>query len=225
MSHTVLLINPNTSRPTTDMMVALAQACFQSLQRRDILVRGLTASEGPGMLTEMEELEQAAAISRHPQVLAQAQDVDGIIVGAFGDPGLQALTERLTVPVIGIGQASMMLAARAGTPFGIATTTPGLKQAILDQVQRYGWSEQFSGLRLTPTAPLDLAQAPDRQDQELADSVAACIEQDGARAVIIGGGPLAQSAQALQSRLAVPVINPIIAACELMAERLPPDQP
>ncbi|MGZ9569084.1 aspartate/glutamate racemase family protein [Alcaligenes nematophilus] len=225
MSHTVLLINPNTSRPTTDMMVALAQACFQSLQRRDIQVRGLTAPEGPGMLTEMEELEQAAAISRHPQVLAQAQDVDGIIVGAFGDPGLQALTERLTVPVIGIGQASMMLAARAGTPFGIATTTPGLKQAILDQVQRYGWSEQFSGLRLTPTAPLDLAQAPDRQDQELADSVAACIEQDGARAVIIGGGPLAQSAQALQSRLAVPVINPIIAACELMAERLPPDQP
>lgn len=225
MSHTVLLINPNTSRPTTDMMVALAQACFQSLQRRDIQVRGLTAPEGPGMLTEMEELEQAAAISRHPQVLAQAQDVDGIIVGAFGDPGLQALTERLTVPVIGIGQASMMLAARAGTPFGIATTTPGLKQSILDQVQRYGWSEQFSGLRLTPTAPLDLAQAPDRQDQELADRVAACIEQDGARAVIIGGGPLAQSAQALQSRLAVPVINPIIAACELMAERLPPDQP
>jgi Asp/Glu/hydantoin racemase len=53
----------------------------------------------------------------------------------------------------------------------------------------------------------------------------ACIEQDGARAVIIGGGPLAQSAQALQSRLAVPVINPIIAACELMAERLPSDQP
>lgn len=40
MSHTVLLINPNTSRPTTDMMVALAQACFQSLQRRDIQVRG-----------------------------------------------------------------------------------------------------------------------------------------------------------------------------------------
>lgn len=225
MSHTVLLINPNTSRPTTDMMVALAQACFQSLQRRDIQVRGLTAPEGPGMLTEMEELEQAAAMARDPQVLAQVQDADGVIVGAFGDPGLQALTERLTVPVIGIGQASMMLAARAGTPFGIATTTPGLKQAILDQVQRYGWSEQFSGLRLTPTAPLDLAQAPDRQDQELADSVAACIEQDGARAVIIGGGPLAQSAQALQSRLAVPVINPIIAACELMAERLPPDQP
>lgn len=225
MSHTVLLINPNTSRPTTDMMVALAQACFQSLQRRDIQVRGLTAPEGPGMLTEMEELEQAAAMARHPQVLAQVQDADGVIVGAFGDPGLQALTERLTVPVIGIGQASMMLAARAGTPFGIATTTPGLKQSILDQVQRYGWSEQFSGLRLTPTAPLDLAQAPDRQDQELADSVAACIEQDGARAVIIGGGPLAQSAQALQSRLAVPVINPIIAACELMAERLPPDQP
>ena len=74
MSHTVLLINPNTSRPTTDMMVALAQACFQSLQRNDIQVRGLTAPEGPGMLTEMKELEQAATMARHPLVLAQAQD-------------------------------------------------------------------------------------------------------------------------------------------------------
>lgn len=225
MSHTVLLINPNTSRPTTDMMVALAQACFTSLKRDDIQVRGLTAPEGPGMLTEMDELEQAAAIAEHPLVLAQARDSDGVIVGAFGDPGLQTLAEQISVPVIGIGKASMMQAARAGSPFGIATTTPGLAPSILEQVQRYGWAEQFSGLRLTATAPLDLAQAPRRQDQELEDSVLACIQKDGARAVIIGGGPLAQSAQALQSKLAVPVINPIIAACELMAERLPPDQP
>lgn len=225
MSHTVLLINPNTSRPTTDMMVAIAQACFKELERSDIHVRGLTAPAGPGMLTEMLELERAAAMADHPLVLEQARDSDGVIIGAFGDPGLQALTERVAVPVIGIGQASMQQAAQAGSPFGIATTTPGLEQSILDQVRRYGWSEQFSGLRLTPSAPLDLAQAPQLQDQELADSVLACIEQDGARAVIIGGGPLAQSAQALQSKLAVPVINPIIAACELMAERLPPDQP
>lgn len=221
MSHTVLLINPNTSRPTTDMMVAIAQACFEHLGRSDILVQGLTAPQGPGMLTEMNELEQAAAIAQHPQVLAQAQHADGVIVGAFGDPGLQALAEQVSVPVIGIGQAAMLQAARAGSPFGIATTTPGLEQSILEQVQRYGWSEQFSGLRLTPTAPLDLAQEPERQNQELEDSVLACIQQDGARAVIIGGGPLAQSAQALQTKLAVPVINPIIAACELIAERLP----
>lgn len=221
MSHTVLLINPNTSRPTTDMMVAIAQACFEHLGRSDILVKGLTAPQGPGMLTEMNELEQAAAIAQHPKVLAQAQHADGVIVGAFGDPGLQALTEQVSVPVIGIGQAAMLQAARAGSPFGIATTTPGLEQSILEQVQRYGWSEQFSGLRLTPTAPLDLAQEPERQNQELEDSVLACIQEDGARAVIIGGGPLAQSAQALQTKLAMPVINPIIAACELMAERLP----
>ncbi|MGO3130762.1 MAG: aspartate/glutamate racemase family protein [Alcaligenes sp.] len=221
MSHTVLLINPNTSRPTTDMMVAIAQACFEHLKRSDILVQGLTAPQGPGMLTEMNELAQAAAIAQHPWVLAQAQHADGVIVGAFGDPGLQALAEQVSVPVIGIGQAAMQQAAQAGSPFGIATTTPGLEQSILEQVQRYGWSEQFSGLRLTPTAPLDLAQEPERQNQELEDSVLACIQQDGARAVIIGGGPLAQSAQALQTKLAVPVINPIIAACELMAERLP----
>ena len=223
MSHTVLLINPNTSRSTTEMMVALAQACFEQLERSDIHVQGLTAPQGPGMLTEMDELEQAASMADHPVVLSQARQSDGVIIGAFGDPGLEVLSGHIAVPVIGIGQAAMLQAARAGSPFGIATTTPGLEQSILDQVRRYGWSEQFSGLRLTPTAPLDLAQAPERQNQELEDSVLACIEQDGARAVVIGGGPLAQSAQALQTKLSVPVINPIIAACQLMAERLPPN--
>ena len=221
MSHTVLLINPNTSRQTTDMMVAIAQASFDRLERRDILVRGLTAPQGPGMLTEMEELAQAASIAEHPLVLEQARHADGVIVGAFGDPGLAALAEQVEPPVIGIGQASMLQAARAGSPFGIATTTPGLEQSILEQVRRYGWRNQFSGLRLTPTPPLDLARSPERQNQELEDSVRACIEQDGARAVIIGGGPLAQSAQDLQDKLAVPVVNPIVAACELMAEKLP----
>ena len=79
MSHTVLLINPNTSRPTTDMMVALAQACFQSLQRNDIQVRGLTAPEGPGMLTEMKELEQAfeAAFELEAPVLVHVKTIKG----------------------------------------------------------------------------------------------------------------------------------------------------
>ena len=221
MFHTVLLINPNTSSPTTDMMVAIAQSCFQQLERPDILVHGLTAPQGPAMLTQLQELEQAAAIARHPDVLAQARKADGVIVGAFGDPGLQDLSDDVSAPVIGIGQAAMIQAARAGSPFGIATTTPDLEQSILEQVRRYGWANQFCGLRLTPTAPLDLARTPERQNLELADSVRACIEQDGAHAVIIGGGPLAQSAQALQETLAVPVINPIVAACELMAERLP----
>ena len=50
---------------------------------------------------------------------------------------------------------------------------------------------------------------------------AACWEaiDAGARAVVIGGGPLGEAAEALSGRLAVPVIAPIPAAMRLALAR------
>ena len=42
---------------------------------------------------------------------------------------------------------------------------------------------------------------------------------DGAEAIVIGGGPLARSAQALARRLPVPVIDPVCAAVRLACQR------
>jgi Asp/Glu/hydantoin racemase len=53
----LLLINPNSSRTTTAMMVAIARGCL-------------------------------------------ADDID--VVGAFGDPGLEALQQSVPIPVVGI---------------------------------------------------------------------------------------------------------------------------
>ena len=221
MSHTILIINPNSSRRTTVMMSRMARACLADMARDDIVIEGMTAPDGPAMLTQEAELEQSALLASHPAVLHRARKADGIIVGAFGDPGADHLSTQVSAPVIGIGYAAMQQAAASGQPFGIATTTPGLEQSITKQVHRYGWSQQFTGVRLTATAPLLLAQSPDSQNQELEVCIRACIEQDGAHTVIIGGGPLAQSALSLQNKLSVPIINPITAACQLMAQLLP----
>ncbi len=51
-----------------------------------------------------------------------------------------------------------------------------------------------------------------RQRAALADAVEACIAQDGAEEVIIGGGPLGEAARELQPMFTVPVIAPIPSA-------------
>lgn len=208
MTHHILLINPNTSEATTHAMHALALPCLPA----QVQLHSVTAAQGVPMITTAQELDTATA-----QVLALAQQwaprVDAVVVGAFGNPGVAQLRGVLSIPVLGIGEASMREAAAGGRRFGVATTTPQLRASIDASVQALGLGGHFTGCQIPSCdAPLALAQQPHLQDAQLALAVRACIEQDGAQAVVIGGGPLAEAVPRLAPLFAVPVISPVEAA-------------
>ena len=121
---------------------------------------------------------------------------DGLIVAAFGDPGLAQVQKRCRTPAVGIVELSIREASAGGRRFGIATTTPALKAAIEQRVTSLGLSAQYTGLRiLTSADPADLVKDKDRLRDALADLVHQCVDHDGAQAVIIGGGPLGEAAR------------------------------
>lgn len=137
----IWLLNPNTSAATTAAMVEIARAAAPGLA-----IEGRTAPFGAPLITDEPALARGAEA-----VLAMADGAgldragpdgtgpngtgpsgtraEGLIVAAFGDPGLDALRARLSIPVTGIGEASFRAAAAHGR-FGIATTTPALEAAI-----------------------------------------------------------------------------------------------
>lgn len=210
----ILLINPNSSAATTAMMVSIAAACCAG--RAEVV--GATAARAPAMIVDPAALAASAAevveIGR-----AHGEACDGIIVAAFGDPGAAELRSLCTQPVIGIGEASMQAAAQGGRRFGVATVTPSLVASIADLADRLELSAQFTGTRLTQGDPVALAADPTRLAAALAEATRACIS-DGAGAVIIGGGPLAQAADQLQPQFSVPIIKPIAAAVAQLLQRL-----
>ena len=53
--------------------------------------------------------------------LAEKRGFGAIIIGCYSDPGLDALRELLTIPVIGPGAASLHLAAQLGTRISVLT--------------------------------------------------------------------------------------------------------
>ncbi|MGJ4957002.1 aspartate/glutamate racemase family protein [Bradyrhizobium sp. HKCCYLRH2015] len=211
----ILLINPNSSAATTAMMVSIAAACCAG--RAEVV--GATAMRAPAMIVDAEALAASAA-----EVVdigcAHRDACDGIIVAAFGDPGAAELRGLCPMPVAGIGEASMREAAQGGRRFGVATVTPALVASIAGLAERLGLSAQFTGTRLTEGDPAALAADPARLASALAAATRACIAEDGAQAVIIGGGPLAQAADQLQPQFAVPIIKPIAAAVSQLLQRL-----
>jgi allantoin racemase len=211
-----LLINPNTSEATTEQMTAIARAAAPA----GVEVVGATARRGPSMILTTEEL--GAAEAEVLEVAAARGGVDGIIVAAFGDPGIHALRRRVEVPVVGIAEASMLEAAVGGRRFGIATTTPALVCSIAKYAARLDIAAQYTGIRLTAGDPLTLVADPKRLVEALADAVRQSIEDDGAEAVIIGGGPLGDAAIVLAGRFSTPIVAPIPAAVARLMRALAP---
>ncbi|MET8968202.1 aspartate/glutamate racemase family protein [Streptomyces hydrogenans] len=210
----VALVNPNTNEATTAMMAAIARRTLRPEDGYE--VRGVTVAAGPPMLVDEEALRASAGhvLDAADRLLAgpDGDRVAAIVVSAFGDPGVEELRARTSVPVIGIAEAAMREAGADGRRFGIATTTPGLAAAIDARAARLGRSGRYTGVRLTPGDPLRLAAAPEEMTEALAAAVERCVREDGAEAVVIGGGPLGEAAEALRHRFPVPVIGPIPAA-------------
>lgn len=204
MTPHILLINPNSSLATSDMMQAIALKAAGG--RLD--VRAVTADRSPSMITTPEQLTASAA-----QVVelgtAHDRDCVGIIVSAFGDPGLAELRRKVNVPVVGICEASMIEASQGGRRFAVATSTPDLVDAIDQRARDLGLDHLYAGVRCTAGDPLALAAEAGLLAEALAGAVRECIERDGAEAVIIGGGPLGQAAEQLRTRFGRPVLGPI----------------
>ncbi|MBO6755547.1 MAG: hydrogenase expression protein HupH [Roseibium sp.] len=204
----VLLINPNGSTATTRAMARIARQACPSLRLKAVSTPG-----GPDVITTPDLLDaasRAVAGCNVPHATA------GVIVAAFGDPGRKRLAERLDCPVLGIAEAGIAEAARGGRAFSIATTTPDLIERIREAAHAYGHGDQLISVQVTKGPPLAVMSNPDRLQREMRVAIKACAE-DGAEAVVIGGGPLATVARQLSPESPLPLIEPVPEAARRMA--------
>ena len=201
----VLLINPNSSEQTTEAMLRIVSQHLPDVQ-------GWTNVAAPNMITDPEALAQAARFIAD----AELPPANAVIVAAFGDPGADALAQRLDSPVIGIGVAAARAAGKAGAPFAVVTTTPKLAPAIDTLMRSQG--SGYLGCFLTRGDPEALMADPAALDDAL---VQACTQAAyaGAQQIIIGGGPLAEAAIRIAPHVAVPLVQPLAAACQEVEAR------
>ena len=204
----IILMNPNSNAGTTRDMVAIAGRILDG-------VEGWTAPEGPGMLVTGAALEEAARLVG----AAEPGPADAIMVAAFGDPGRAALAARLACPVIGIGAAAARASGAGGRRFAVVTTTPGLEQPIDRLMRAHAGAGRYIGCHFAEGDALALMADPDRLDAALLQA-AGRAAQAGAEVAIIGGGPLGRAADRLAGRAPVPLIAPIPAAAQEIAQAL-----
>lgn len=204
----IVLLNPNTNTQATQLMVDSARRSLPLFAS----VEGRTAPRGVPLITDEAALEAAAAVVVEYGLVLGGEGFDALVIAAFGDPGLAELRARLAIPVAGIAEAGIHEAGADGRPYAIVTITPDLHASLRRSAVAYGQGANLASIRFTAGDPQTLARDAARLDEALLQASLRAVEQDGARAIVIGGGPLAGAANRIASRVPVPLIEPVAAA-------------
>lgn len=208
----ILVINPNSSVSVTQSM----QACLdlvRNFTRHDIACTELAKSP-PGIETDAHVVE---VIPNILEAVAQT-DADAIVLACFSDPGITAVRNATTRPVIGIAEAAYLAALGLGTRFGIVS----LGQSSIDRHLRYLKTLGFDG-RLAGDRSIDMTVV-----QLMAGDVVETVsrtgkllrDEDGADVLILGCAGLGGYRQAMQQALGIPVIDPVQAGVALACATL-----
>ena len=147
--------------------------------------------------------------------LAEQRGYDALIIGCYSDPGLDALRELLTIPVVGPGAASLHLAAQLGTRISVLTPSGRGYGRVAARLRGLGLAALLASVRGIGLSVMDMAkQTPGALDKAAAAARLA-VEEDGADVLVLGCMSMAflpGICEDLSKRVGVPVVNPVIAA-------------
>ena len=204
----LLVVNPNTSQGITDRIAQAAQSAAQPGDR----VTTLSAAFGPELIVTPEDGEEAAR-GVVATIRSQPDLPDAIVLASFGDTGAEAVRALWPdIPVIGIAEAAFETVRGIGGPFAIVTFAPEVAPPLRDKAFEHGVGDQLIGVAAHPEAiEGDPADVADALFKELVDLCHAC-ERDGAKAIVMGGGPLAGLAARIAPLCDVPIIDGTVEA-------------
>lgn len=127
-------------------------------------------------------------------VIAEREGFDAVVLGCWADPLWEA-REAVGIPVVGIGEAAMLLATTLGSRFAVITVAPGIIPTIEMDLRLYGLQDRAIVRPVRALAPpsdgellLESVVDPHKRLIPNFERVAqGCIE-DGAEVIVVGCG-------------------------------------
>ncbi|MEO1200932.1 MAG: aspartate/glutamate racemase family protein [Pseudomonadota bacterium] len=201
----ILIVNPNTSRPSTDTFVSLAKAAASPSTE----IRGATGGFGVELMRRPAEL----AIGVHAMLDAVAEhgnDCDAVIIAAFGDYGAAAAADLFKRPVMTLADAAFAAVRLARRRYAILTPGPGFGSLIGSIVPNYGASDTLVGIGEVTVPP----NSPGYADHAC-QALDALVSAHAPECVMLVGPPLAAHVELLRQSSAIPLIEAVSCAVRL----------
>jgi allantoin racemase len=179
----------------------------------DTVIEVVHLPMGPEALEDFYDEAYAVRETLEEVVRAQKEDADGVIIYCYGDPALRAAKTAVSIPVVGLAEASSHLASLLGPRFGIVSVGPPHGAlADMDNLRVYELAHKCVG---SETIGVPVLELPGGNELERVVQVGRSLIEKGASVLVLGCGGLLDVAEAASAELGVPVIMPAAAALKL----------
>jgi allantoin racemase len=208
----IRVINPN----TTASMTAKIGAAARSVAAAGTEIVAVNPASGPVSI-ESHYDEAVAAVALLEEIRrGEAEGADGYVIACFGDPGLLAARELATGPVIGIAEAAMHAASFLATGFSVVTTL-GRTRVIAEHLSHaYGMAHFCRAVRACEIEVLALEDERSGAREIITAECRRARDEDGAGAIVLGCGGMADLAHHIQAEIGIPVIDGVTVAVKLV---------
>lgn len=165
--------------------------------------------EGPASIESAYEELLSVPATLEGVMQAEKDGFDAVILGCFGDPGLEAARELVSIPVIGPGEASLLLAASLGHRFSVVTILDNVVAGQELQAYKAGVRDKLASVVATEIPVLDLMKDPARSRSRVIEVGRQAISRDRADTLMLGCMTMSflDVADEVSAELGVPVIN------------------
>jgi allantoin racemase len=178
----LLIVNPNTNAAVTRWLAD--EAARVAPEGTEIIA--ISAESGLAALQTREDVEIAGrAVVRAIEAHAQRRQLAGVVIGAFGDPGLAAARARTLTRVVGLGEASIRAAANGERRFSIVTLGAAMREPILAKAA--GLGVNLIEVCVLPVSIPEMIADREGARARIMEAVRGCQGD----AVLLGGAPFA----------------------------------
>ncbi|MDO8882960.1 aspartate/glutamate racemase family protein, partial [Pseudotabrizicola sp.] len=203
----LVVINPNSTVSMTKKATIAAR-----LAAPGAMIEGVTCHGSPPAIQGPED----DAICR-PFVLtevdrAAANGADAIIIACFDDPALDEARARVSIPVLGIGEAGFHAAMMLGGRFSVVTTLPVAIPILEANLAHYGLAQACARVRAAGVKVLDLEDETSGAVASVSAEIARAKAEDGVGAIVLGCAGMADLAARLEAEHGLKVIDGVGAA-------------
>ncbi|MBU4228342.1 Asp/Glu/hydantoin racemase [bacterium] len=200
----ILCINPNSSSEVTE---GIEKICKEyALPGTEVEIKSI--KEAP---SGIESYHDAAISEKY--LLERFEEwkgkYDGFIIACHSDIGVDLFRELTNKPVIGIGEASMLLALPLGHKFSILSLKRKKIPQKEDLVRKYGLENRCASIRITG---LGVVGDDKEKREKLVQEGEKAVEEDGSEVLILGCAGMAGLDKEIEKKVNVPVIDGVVSA-------------
>jgi allantoin racemase len=145
------------------------------------------------------------------------KDFDGVIIGCYGDPGIEAAREILNIPVVGPGESSMVFATLLGRRFSVVTVLESVFPIIESVAVRVGVSKKMVSVRDANMRVLELGNDTEKSRRKIEEAALRAIKEDGVDTIILGcmSEAFLGLDKLLSEKLEIPIVNPVVSSVKV----------